>query len=712
MIQQLNKLLQAQFNIMCSSGKLFRVNIPGQELWDLYLNSFLPKYNTVFRSPESSEHNCNHCKNFMRRYANIVSINDKFEIVSIFDLEGVEDEYFNSIQALSEKIKNAQIIDIFQETYEELNALPYGKCTKTSPEFQLGVALNHKIYTVEEANLYGHVEAGKSYAFNHMHLSLPKAFVDCGTKSIESIQGFHRDNKTVFERLMNEVSVDTLELVRDLINQGSLLDGTTHLHKIEKIIPLMKEYKELSSQQKNSWLWTNSYNFQFAKFRNELIGTLCVDLSQGMELNEAVRTWNKRVDPANYMKVTAPFTERQRKEAEKTIEELGYEDSFDRRMATIDDIDVSLILHANAGDGKIPKISVLSGLKATATRHKKSEFKDVETVHIDKFMKDILPTVSQLEVFLTNNQEGNLVTLTTAKDKNSKCMFKYGNNFSRTFKGNLAGKSMIKEEVKSKGGNVEGVLRFSMIWNDNNQNDGSDLDAWCKEPGNVLIGYNTGYRRDRGNSFSPSSGQLDLDNTNPNGKIAVENIYYESTSKMKNGTYKFWVRQFSARNSKGFKCEIEFDGQIYSYSYNQSVSGDVQVAEVTLKDGQFSIKHILPAIEGEGTSKELYNLETNQFHKVGLVCLSPNHWNEPIGNKYFIFMLEGCKSDTPIRSFHIEDLVPELAVHRKVLEPFGAVTMVDSIDKQLSGLAFNSTVREELIVKIKGSHQRLLKIQF
>jgi len=35
-MKELNKLIQSQFKTMCDSGKLFRVNIPGQKLWELH----------------------------------------------------------------------------------------------------------------------------------------------------------------------------------------------------------------------------------------------------------------------------------------------------------------------------------------------------------------------------------------------------------------------------------------------------------------------------------------------------------------------------------------------------------------------------------------------------------------------------------------------------------------------------------------------------
>jgi len=56
-MKQLNALLQAQFDRMCATGKLFRSTLTGQEVWDMYLLGF--GNDPVFRDPESSEHNCN-----------------------------------------------------------------------------------------------------------------------------------------------------------------------------------------------------------------------------------------------------------------------------------------------------------------------------------------------------------------------------------------------------------------------------------------------------------------------------------------------------------------------------------------------------------------------------------------------------------------------------------------------------------------------------
>jgi len=714
-MKELMELFQEHFKVMCSQGILFRSTITGREVWDMYLSSFNGETDPQFRDPDSSVHNCNCCNNFVRRYGNVVAIDKNNNIITLFDIVDKMsidnfDEYSDSFDALSKLIKSAKVGNIFLETFNELKALPYEECKKNNKVFRLGIAKNHKRYTKEEAEIFGVVKANETRTFRHFHLDLPKAFVDFTGSSIESISAVHRSSKDVFYRGLETIPRDTLELVRDLINQGSLLNGDAHLSKLEVFLECKIEFDALPANQRENWCWVKSNNFPFAKFRNELMGQLCKELAEGEELNKACQSWNKRVDPANYMKAVAPITENQKRMAKKFVEENGYVESFDRRFATIDDIKANEIKHINVGDGKIKSVSMFDSVKPTkSTRHKRSEFEGIQEVTIEKFMEKILPTCTSIEAYLENRLEGNLVTMTTSKHEESKQMFKWDNSYSKTYKGNLAGKSEIKEAVKSQGGKVDGVCRFSIMWSEGD-GDNSDLDAHCKEPsGGQHIYYSH-------NRSSKTGGNLDIDITNPNShkpKKVVENITYPSLGKMIDGTYKFYVNQYAQRSSKGFTAEIEFDGELFQYTYNQPLktNQNVQVAEVTLKDGQFSIKHILPSTS---SSKELYGLDTMQFHKVNLMCLSPNHWgNNHAGNKHYLFMLENCKVDTSLRSFHSEDLEPELAKHRKVLEVLGAVNMLEPNNgKQLSGLGFNATVKDELVLRLKGSHKSMIKVKF
>ena len=176
------------------------------------------------------------------------------------------------------------------------------------------------------------------------------------------------------------------------------------------------------------------------------------------------------------------------------------------------------------------------------------------------------------------------------------------------------------------------------------------------------------------------------------------------TNQLPQGTIKQQMKFIGKDDSLGLK-----NGEIYTYAYDKPVIGNVKVAEITLFNGVFSIKHLLPETN---SVREIYGLESNKFHKVNLVCLSPNHWSDNVGNKHYFFMLDGCKSPTSIRSFHAENLLPEIAEHRKVLEVLGTTNMIEPSNKQLSGLGFNSTIKESLIVKLQGTHKRVIKINF
>ena len=131
-MQHFNQLLQSKFDEMALTGKLFRVAMTGQEVWQLYLASFSTENNPKFRDPASSSKNCTNCNNFIRRYGNIVAIDANYNIVTMFDVEGADEEYKDTALVLSNAIKRSKITDVFFETFEELKSLPYESCSKTN----------------------------------------------------------------------------------------------------------------------------------------------------------------------------------------------------------------------------------------------------------------------------------------------------------------------------------------------------------------------------------------------------------------------------------------------------------------------------------------------------------------------------------------------------------------------------------------------------
>lgn len=675
-----NKLME-NFNEMIKDvNHLFEVNVDKEEMWNLYLDSFPAGTNEIYR--ERRWHDCNCCRQFIRSIGNAVIIKDG-KISTIWDFETNDSTYQSVLNALSNFIKSHAISDVY-------------------------VSKVNKIGTLQN---YEEMENGQLKEWHHFYLELPNRLVDKTIRSEGDIKGTFRDVRNVFKRSLDEISEDSLLTILELISSNTLYKGEEWKSVLNEFLKYKKEYDKLTTdKEKELFAWEQSVNVGpvIGKIRNHSIGTLLVNVSEGMDLETAVKKYEQIVAPANYKRPKEIFTKRMLDDAKKTIEELGYMDSLSRRFATIDDITVNNILFANRdASKKIVGVTDIFGEMEKEVVSNPKKFSKVEEVGIDKFVSDILPNANEVELYLENKHISNMVSLIAPENKESKTMFKWNNNFGWAYSGNMT--DSMKERVKSAGGKVDGDLRFSIQWNEDGK-DNCDLDAHCKEAG----GYEIYYGSARKPRFSPTKGQLDVDIINPNGEVAVENITWADRRTMKVGKYLFFVHQFSGSARNGFRAEIEFDGQIYSFNYNKSMRNgeNVMVAEVTLNaDGTFTIKELLPS---NVSSKDVWNVKTNQFIPVSVVMYSPNYWDEQdgIGHRHCLFMLKDCVNPESPNGFYNEFLKNELVEHKRVFAALGSKMRVKDVDDQLSGLGFSATKRDELIVKVKGNTERVLKIKF
>lgn len=341
---------------------------------------------------------------------------------------------------------------------------------------------------------------------------------------------------------------------------------------------------------------------------------------------------------------------------------------------------------------------------ASKVPEKTKNLDKVEEVTIEHFLANILPKVESLEVMFENSHSGNLVSLIAPVDLTARNLFKWPNNFSWSYNGEVA--DSIKERVKAAGGKVDGDLRCSLSWFNFD-----DLDLHMLEP--------DGYRIYFGTKRTPSPktrGTLDVDMNAGGGstRIPVENICYPSRKNMIEGTYTLIVNNYSKRETVdvGFEVEVEFDGVIHTFTYPKSLATreDVTVAKIKYLKGSFEIIQSLPSSQ---SVKEIWGISTQKFHKVFVLMLSPNHWGDkPTGNKHYFFMLEGCLNEGKARGFFNEFFSEDLKEHRKALELVGSKMKTDESTNQLSGLGFSSTQRASILCRVKGSFTRVLKINF
>lgn len=670
------------------SSRLFTVNVDTEELYNLYLDSFPAGTNEIYR--ERREYDCSCCRHFIRDVGNVVSIKNG-ELHTIWGINPVSDDKYNVVAAaLDAYVKQKAVLGVFLKK-----------------EKRIGTPENREM-----------LPTGKINKYEHFFVDLPEIciFKEYYGHTLEGDLSQFRDIRNVFKRSLDEISKEAIDTVLELIAQNSLYKGAEWKKQLTEFKNYQKEYGKLTDEQKELWIWEKSIaaGAVIGKIRNHSIGTLLVNISEGMDLDIAVRKYEQIVAPVNYKRPKAIFTKKMLEDAKKTITELGYMDSLQRRFATLDDITVNNILFSNKDAAKriTGAMDLFDEMEQDVAIDPK-RFSKVEEISAEDFIKNVLPVAKELEVYLENKHIQNMVSLIAPEVADAKTMFKWNNGMSWAYTGNITD-SDIKENVKAAGGSVTGIVRFSIQWNDRNGKDSSDLDAHCLEPqGGDHIYFSHKISRYTG-------GELDIDITDPiyqcksNGGVAVENITYPSKERMKPGTYKFYVNQYSFRNSQGFKAEIEVNGEIHSYEYNTPVRGNVDVAEVILdQSGNFKVVDKLPG-NCATISKDVWGIKTLQFTPVSVVCYSPNYWDEQkgIGHQHLFFMLKDCINPEEPNGYYNEFLKPELEQHRRVFETLGAKAHVKDVDDQLSGVGFSLTKRNDLIIKVKGATERVVKVKF
>lgn len=669
------KLQQHVADMLNGQNALFLAGIDRDELWNLYLNSFPPGTNEIFR--ERREFDCSCCRQFIKSFGGVVVV-DGVKKRNIWDFDLDDPTYGPVIKALSEYVKLKPIRDIF-----------------VAKEAAFGTDHN-----------FEQREDGSVHCWEHFRINLPKRFVTRSSETVGTVRGLARDIKNVLKRSLEEISGEAIDTVLELIAQKSLYKGDEWRGVLNQFLDLHTEYHELSDHLKENFCWIKSTEVGGAvgKIRNHSIGVLLTEISDGIDLNDAVKRYENIVAPTNYKRPKAIFTKKMVEQAEVKIANLGLIDSLGRRHAIIDDITVNNILFANKDVSQ--KISdVFDELKQDASINPR-KFDKIEKISAERFVSDVLPSTTKIEMLFENKHTPNLVSLIAPKIADANGLFKWDNGFSWAYNGNIT--DSMKERVKSAGGNVEGVLRFSIQWNEDGDNQ-NDFDAHCREPNRNLIYYQNKRVRHQ------SSGMLDVDILEPRSKVAVENIVWTNGQKMPEGVYHLYVHVYSYRGgNSGFRAEIEFDGQVYSYDYTGQVGSDDKITVAKVEYSKQNGFKIIESMKSSMSSREVWGLKTNQFHPVSVFMYSPNYWDDQtgIGHMHYMFMVDGCKNDDRPNGFFNEFLKEGLMEHKRVFEALGSKVRVKQSDNQLSGVGFSSTKRDSLVLRVEGHTKRIMKITF
>jgi len=668
--------VHAQYNSM-AKNELFVVDV--EDIFASYLAAFPEGTNPIFR--QRTEHDCNCCKNFIRNLGRLIELRPDGTRRSAWSgLHDLPEPYRTVASRLEMLVLQAPIVSVYR-----------------TKERQYGTEQNRDNHDI-------------NIVWKHFHGRVADKHFSAQP---DKLRGERDAIHQVLNRGLNEITDGDIATVLDLIEAKALYRGEEHVKSIKEFRLLRQQY--VMAVDREAFVWSNLDN-KAARFRNTVIGTLLVDLAEGVELEKAVKKFEAKVAPENYKRPTALITPKMIEQAVATLQELGLEDAVERRYAVIEDVNVTDVLFVdNEVRGKM-KGGLTDLLMGSAKVKSQTSSKDAKPISIGDFMK---LGASQISLMLSNEQLANFVSLTAPKHADTGRLLAWKNDFAWMYDGELADTGM-RERVKAAGGRVDGPFRFTHSWNHEGRENQSLMDLHVLFPGSgqpeqgqhSLPGANrVGWDR-RTDGLTGGKQDVDYTDAAPVGYIPIENIAFPEVRRMPEGVYNCYIHNWSRRgtNRGGFKAQIELNGVVYDYDYAPPMALNewVHVAAVTLKNGQFSIDHKIPS---SSSPTEKWGVKTLTPVRVDTILLSPNHWDGAgaVGNKHWFFMLDGCKNPDSTRGFLNEYLRGDLAPHRKVFEVLSSKTKCPPSDSQLSGVGFSSTRRDKVIAIADG---RTYEVEF
>lgn len=672
------KALHARFALIAThSPHLYTTDIDADLLWTAYLAAF-GSDDPIFKKRQG--HDCSCCRQFIKRMGGVVGIGPDGQVLNLWSLFIPEEPvYQRVVDRMSALVNNSEIDGVF-----------------LSDTKRVGTSHN-----------FGQID-GEARQFNHFYLDLPQQYV-VRRGDVDSTAGRLRTQRETLDRALRTLSPTAIDDVLDLISANNLYRGAEHKPALVQFKTLQKAY--IDAPNKSTFAWRH-LNDRSHGLRNSAIGTLLVDLSEGRDLESAVKAFEDKVAPTNYKRPKSVVTAKMVEQAKTTVAELGLTDALARRQAVLDDVSINNVLFADRSASRQMKDS---DPFAVATKPSKKTFDKARTVSIADFIKDVLPTATSVELLLENKHRPNLVTLITALIPDAPRLFHWNNPFSWSYTGDVT--DAIKERVKAAGGNVTGDVCIRLAWNNYD-----DLDLHVVLPTSVRArdryGSGTIWFRQRLDSVTGGNLDVDMNASHGHTREPVENIVFPDRSKMLPGVYRVRVHQFSPREAKDntFTVDIDIGGEITSFgSLNPSRDAMLEVADIVVREnGAIEVQPIMNA-SSSYAKKTFWGVETGDFRRVNAVMRSPNYWDDERGhgNEHVFFMLDGCVADEDARGFYNEFLRSELAPHRKVLELVGSKQRVESVPNQLSGVGFSVTSGAVITVRVTGqSVTQILNVQF
>lgn len=380
----ISKVQENSANLLKDQASLFFVNVDNKKLWKNYL--------AKIKSNIRKHNDCNTCKNFFYKYANVVVITENGEIKSLIWDEKLAPDYLSdAVSGIRNEVEKAKVAGVFQP----------------------------------DTNKFGTISHG---GWDHYGLTIPIELV-WSVKAKSTAKQKMAEQKEDFKNLLNALSefkIDNLKNALLILNADALNRSVKFIGPVEWLLERQRERK-IKNGTNLLWRAVASAPAGWCSPRSGMVGSLLTDLASGKNFEEVKRSFNAKMHPLQYQRPQALPSAGNIAAAEKLFEKLGLEPALHRKFATVADIKAlwkPTLKHSDYNHN-----GIFSHLKTKESDTAINFNFPEKAITWEKFNSEVLPNVKRMMMLVPYH--GSFVALTTQTYDDAPPILKWDNEANR-----------------------------------------------------------------------------------------------------------------------------------------------------------------------------------------------------------------------------------------------------------------------------------------
>jgi hypothetical protein len=342
-------------------------------LWNLYLN--------CFPAHERQHYNCNTCRHFFERYADLVTVDDKGRLTSVMFNGGVSGAYSDHFARLAAMVEGGTIEHVHVS--------------------------DEKRWGIPQTGVWEHFAVFPPAQFVYKH-----GYKSAYQEQAEKTHDFETMVRALTEFTAAHLSTAMKILEADVLYRGDSVIGPARW--LQEVIEDQDNTKSPAARHNLLWRAVALAPAGFSHPRGNVIGTLLDDIKAGLSFDEIAKKFKAKMDPLQYRRPQSAPGDGNVAQAEKIVAAMGLQNSFKRRFARLEEIQT---FWTPKGAARVPTDGLFAGVKTKAPVAKKANptlVLPTKDITVEKFLEKVVPTAEEMEVQIASIM--NFCALTTAAD--------------------------------------------------------------------------------------------------------------------------------------------------------------------------------------------------------------------------------------------------------------------------------------------------------